>query len=73
MFSFEESALINEFFEGASEELTREAAIQRLIDAAANTEEKELVAIAESTVSKLKYIDDDDFKTLIRYLPLATM
>ena len=43
--------------------------LQRLANAIANTDDKELVSIGESTLRKIRYMESDTFKELIESLP----
>lgn len=70
MFNFEECELINNFFEDSSEGLTKEKAIERIREAAENTDDSELVAIAEGTIEKLESLSSDEFKMMMMNLPL---
>lgn len=71
MFNFEECELINSFFEGDTEDLTKEKAIKRIKDAAEYTRDKEIIKIARSIIVKLESLTEYEFMDIIRNIPLC--
>ncbi len=71
MFTFEECQLINNFFEDVNfNKLNKIKVIQRLEVAKNNTEEIELIYIAENTISKLKQLDEEKIIHILQSLPI---
>lgn len=68
-FSFEESELLNNFFE-TSVELTKPEVITKLEEAKANTINPDLVEIANSTIQKINSLDAKGFIKVFSDFPL---
>lgn len=72
MFTFDESELINSFFE-EEKNITKDDALKRIEEAITNTDDSDLIKIAKSTVEKIKSLDNDDFNMILRSLPFITI
>ncbi len=71
-FNYFESELLNSFFEGPScNDTDKVVTIKRLEDARSNTDDPELVQCASDTISKIKMLDNEEFKLLISSLPIS--
>lgn len=70
-FSFEESELINNFFEDV-QDITKEKVIEELEQAKEHTEDLELIEIAVTTIKKIKSLDDETFKKVFADFPIDT-
>lgn len=69
-FAFYESELINSLFEMENDIKSRYDLINIIIDAKTNTDNAELISIADSTITKLKDIDDFTFNYIATNLPI---
>lgn len=69
-FSFDESELINSFFEDIDELPNKDFVIKTLDTAKNNTEDPELVLIANNTIDKIKKLDDTTFKAIFENIPI---
>lgn len=68
-FTFDEAELLNNFFDG-NVEVAKSVFIRELEDAKSNTEEKDLIDIANSTLQKIKNFDGNTFKKVFNDFPL---
>jgi hypothetical protein len=69
-FSFEQYQLLNSFFAGtAAEDVNKDSIIKRLANAISNTDDKDLISIAESTINKIRFMDNKSVVELIGELP----
>lgn len=68
-FTFDEAELINNFFE-AAEQTPKTVVINELEDAKSNTDDPELINISNSTIQKIKDLDDITFSKVFNDFPL---
>ena len=71
-FSFEEAELINSFFEDIKEVHAQRKVIDELEQAKANTMDPELIEIANSTIQKIKALDEESFNKIFTDFPIDT-
>lgn len=71
-FSFEESELINTFAEDVAVVPTKNDFIERIVLSGSDNEDPELTAIANSTITKLRVINDHTFSKMLANLPVDT-
>lgn len=71
-FSFEESELINSFFEDIKEVPLKEMVVTELEQAKNNATEPELVEIVNSTIQKIKTLEPEAFNKVFSDLPIDT-
>lgn len=70
-FSFEETELINNFFEELPG-IQKSQAIKELSKAIEHTADEELKNLAAATIKKIEVIDPSKFEQLLKDLPLDT-
>jgi hypothetical protein len=70
-FNFEQSQLINNFFMTPAKVLTKESMIERLVNAIANTDDENLISIAESTICKIRFMNEKAVQELLECLPIG--
>lgn len=67
--TFDEAELLNNFF-GAAERTTKLTVLNELEVAKSNTVDPELINIANSTIQKIKGLDDNTFVKVFKEFPL---
>lgn len=69
-FSIEESELINSFFADYQITPSRETVLAEIERAKDNTQEPELVEIAESTINKIRSLDETTYNRIFSEFPI---
>lgn len=69
-FSFEESELINNFFENIQELPSKSTVINELEEAKSNTEDTELIDIVNNVINKISNLGNEAFQNLFSDLPV---
>lgn len=71
-FSFEESELINNFFENIQVVPSKLTVITELEEARFNTEDTELIEIVDNVINKISNLNNEAFQNLFSDLPVDT-
>jgi len=71
-FTYEESEFINSFAGDVSGVPEKHTFIERLVDSESENEDPELTGIANSTIAKLRLMDNHTFYKMLSNLPVDT-